>query len=115
MTKSASRFQKTQWKALDDSFTYSSPIILEASGRRQLIVWTQEAVTSLDPTTGRTWWREQMRTPGDHAVSTPVFCNHRLLIAGLCWNPPHHMGVESAPGPRRPMPTVTSSPATTGN
>ncbi|MFH1920500.1 MAG: PQQ-binding-like beta-propeller repeat protein [Planctomycetota bacterium] len=74
---------KEAWKALDDSFTYSSPIILEAGGRRQLIVWTQEAVTSLDPTTGRTWWREPIRTPGDHAVSTPVFSNHRLLIAGL--------------------------------
>ena len=27
------------WKALDDSFTYSSPIILYAGGRKQLIVW----------------------------------------------------------------------------
>ena len=71
------------WRALDDSFTYSSPIVLEAGGKRQLIVWTQEAVTSLDPTTGQTWWREQIRTPGDQAVSTPVFSNQRLLIAGL--------------------------------
>jgi outer membrane protein assembly factor BamB len=74
---------KEAWRALDDSFTYSSPIILTAGGRRQLIVWTQEAVTSLDPTTGQTLWREQVRTPGDQAVSTPVFSNHRLLIAGL--------------------------------
>jgi outer membrane protein assembly factor BamB len=71
------------WTALDDSFTYSSPIVLEAGGKRQLIVWTQEAVTSLDPTTGQTWWREQIRTPGDQAVSTPVFSHERLLIAGL--------------------------------
>jgi outer membrane protein assembly factor BamB len=41
------------WRALDDSFTYSSPIVITASGKRQLIVWTQ-AVTSLDPKTGRT-------------------------------------------------------------
>jgi outer membrane protein assembly factor BamB len=74
---------KEAWKALDDSFTYSSPIILTAGGRKQLIVWTQEAVTSLDPTTGRTWWREEVRTSGDQAVSTPVFSNARLLIAGL--------------------------------
>jgi len=74
---------KEAWKALDDSFTYSSPIIITAGGRKQLIVWTQEAVTSLDPTTGKTWWREQVRTPGDQAVSTPVFSDHRLLIAGL--------------------------------
>src|SRR5262249_43308183 len=44
------------WRALDDSFTYSSPIVVTDSGRRQLIVWTQEAVTSLDPRTGKIWW-----------------------------------------------------------
>ncbi|MSU61147.1 MAG: hypothetical protein EXS31_01925 [Pedosphaera sp.] len=74
---------KEVWKALDDSFTYSSPIILTAGGRKQLIVWTQEAVTSLSPRTGQTLWREQLRTPGDQAVSTPVFSDHRLLVAGL--------------------------------
>ena len=74
---------KEAWKALDDSFTYSSPIVLTAGGRKQLIVWTQEAVTSLDPATGQTWWRERFHASGDMAVSTPVFSNHRLLIAGL--------------------------------
>jgi outer membrane protein assembly factor BamB len=74
---------KEAWRALDDSFTYSSPIIVTAGGRKQLIVWTQQAVTALDPNTGRTWWREQIRTPGDQAVSTPVFSNPRLLVAGL--------------------------------
>jgi outer membrane protein assembly factor BamB len=74
---------KEVWKALDDSFTYSSPIVLTAGGKRQLIVWTQEAVTSLNPKTGRTWWRELLRTPGDMAVATPVFSDHRLLIGGL--------------------------------
>jgi outer membrane protein assembly factor BamB len=74
---------KEVWRALDDSFTYSSPIVISAGGKRQLIVWTQEAVTSLDPKTGRTWWREQLHTPGDVAVSTPVFLNNRLLIGGL--------------------------------
>jgi len=74
---------KEAWRALDDAFTYSSPISLMAGGRKQLIIWTQEAVTSLDPSTGRTWWRELFRTPGDTAVSTPVFSKQRLLIGGL--------------------------------
>lgn len=74
---------KEIWRALDDSFTYSSPIVLTAGGRKQLIVWTQEAVTSLDPSSGKIWWRELLRTSGDMAVSTPVFSNPRLLIGGL--------------------------------
>jgi outer membrane protein assembly factor BamB len=74
---------KEAWKALDDSFTYSSPIIVKDGGCKQLIVWSQEAVTSLDPRSGRTYWREVIDTPGDMAVSTPVFLNHNLLVAGL--------------------------------
>lgn len=77
------RTGKEAWKALDDSFSYSSPVVLTAGGTRQLIAWTQDAVTSLAPETGRIWWREQMHTPGDMAVSTPVFADGRLLIAGL--------------------------------
>jgi outer membrane protein assembly factor BamB len=74
---------KEIWKALDDAFTYSSPIIVQADGKKQFIVWTQPAVTSLDPSTGQIWWREMFHSPGDTAVSTPVFANHRLLIGGL--------------------------------
>jgi len=74
---------KEIWRALDDSFTYSSPIVLDAARKKQLIVWTQEAVTSLDPKTGKTWWREVFRTSGDMAVSTPVFSKPSLLIGGV--------------------------------
>jgi outer membrane protein assembly factor BamB len=73
---------KEVWRALDDSFTYSSPIIVTEGERRQLIIWTQEAVTSLDPASGRTWWRELLHTPGDMAVATPVFVRPRLFVAG---------------------------------
>jgi outer membrane protein assembly factor BamB len=71
------------WRALDDSFTYSSPIVITAGGKWQLIVWTQAGVTSLDPRTGKTLWRELFHTPGDMGVSTPVFHNGQLLVAGV--------------------------------
>ncbi len=71
------------WRALDDSFTYSSPITITVGGTRQLIVWTQAGVTSLDPRTGRIWWRELFLTPGDMAVATPVFWDGQLLVAGV--------------------------------
>jgi len=71
------------WRALNDTFTYSTPSVLTAGGHKQLIVWSQEAVTSLDPKTGATWWREMIRTPGDMAVSTPVFAGHLLFVGGL--------------------------------
>jgi outer membrane protein assembly factor BamB len=71
------------WKALDESVTFSSPIVVSSGGKRQLIVWTQESVTSLDPAAGTTYWRQRLLTSGDYAVSTPVFYKDRLLIGGL--------------------------------
>ena len=71
------------WKALDESLTYSSPIVLNAGGKRQLIVWTQQSVTSLDPAAGTIYWQQRLATSGAYAVSTPVVDNDRLLIGGL--------------------------------
>lgn len=71
------------WKALDESMTFSSPIVISSGGKQQLIVWTQESVTSLDPATGKTWWRQRLLTSKDYAVSTPVFHKDRLLVGGM--------------------------------
>jgi outer membrane protein assembly factor BamB len=74
---------KEVWKALEESLTFSSPIIISSGGKKQLIVWTQESVTSLDPAAGKSYWRQRLRTSGDYAVSTPVFHKDRLLVGGL--------------------------------
>jgi len=74
---------KEVWKALDEKLTFSSPIVITSGGKRQLIVWTQESVTSLDPAAGTSYWRQRLLTNSDYAVSTPVFHKDRLLIGGL--------------------------------
>lgn len=74
---------KEVWKALDESSTNSTPAIIDAGGKRQFIVWTQESVTSLNPRTGAVYWRVSLQTSRDQAVSTPVACGNLLLIAGL--------------------------------
>jgi outer membrane protein assembly factor BamB len=71
------------WKALDEKLTFSSPIVIASGGKKQLIVWTQESVTSLDPAAGTTYWRQRLLTSADYSVSTPVFHKDRLLIGGL--------------------------------
>jgi outer membrane protein assembly factor BamB len=74
---------KEAWRALDESLTFSSPVVISSGGKRQLVVWTQESVTSLDPAAGTVYWRQRLRTSGDYAVSTPVFHQDRLLVGGL--------------------------------
>lgn len=71
------------WKALNEPASNSSPLIVAAGGKRQLIVWTLESVTSLDPQTGTTYWREPMTTSGNDAIATPVSAGDQLLISGL--------------------------------
>jgi outer membrane protein assembly factor BamB len=71
------------WKALDDSLSNSSPLIIVAGGKRQLIVWTGNSVTSLNPLTGGSYWREAMVTSSNDSIPTPVVQKNRLLISGL--------------------------------
>jgi outer membrane protein assembly factor BamB len=74
---------KEVWKALDETVSNSSPLVIVAGGKRQLIVWTDESVTSLNPATGKTWWREPLVTNNNYAIPTPMVLKNRLLIAGL--------------------------------
>src|SRR5258706_488715 len=74
---------KEVWKALDDHVSNSSPIIITAGSKRQLIVWSDISLTSLDPANGHVYWREPMITSNNDDVATPVFQGNRLLVSGL--------------------------------
>ncbi len=71
---------KDVWKALDEGVASSSPVIIQAGGARQLILWTGASVTALNPATGATYWRVPMTTS---TISTPVLEGNHLLISGL--------------------------------
>ena len=74
---------KEVWKALDDPVSNSSPIIITAGGRRQLIVWSDSSLASLNSVDGHTYWREPMNTSNNDSAATPVFQGNRLLVSGL--------------------------------
>lgn len=74
---------KEVWRALDESVSNSSPIVIAAGGARQLIVWTGESVTSLAPKTGEVYWREPLLTSSNDSTATAVSENGALLISGF--------------------------------
>lgn len=74
---------KEAWRAVDDPWTYSSPVVTNAGGQRQLIIWTPKSVVSLNPATGKTWWREEVDTTNHYGVAPPVLDGDRLLLSGL--------------------------------
>ena len=46
------------WQALSSDWEpgYTAPILIEAAGTRQLIIWHPRAISSLDPETGAVYW-----------------------------------------------------------
>ena len=74
---------KEIWRSLNETAGQASPMIIKAGGRRQLIVWTMQSVSSLDPATGKVFWREGFSAGNHAAVATPAFSNNRLLVSGL--------------------------------
>lgn len=73
------------WRALPpgEDMGYAQPILIEAAGRRQLIAWNPDAVSSLDPATGKPLWRQPFRVHMGVTLSTPVFDGARLLVSSF--------------------------------
>ena len=73
------------WRAIDASSEpgYDPPVIVEAGGTRQLIIWHPTAVASLDPETGRKYWEQPFKIQGGLTVATPVLSQHGLLVSAF--------------------------------
>jgi outer membrane protein assembly factor BamB len=76
-----------RWRALKDRSAYSAPIVITAGGARQLIVWTADTITSLEPATGKTFWQVPYKATFDpaQAVASPVV-HKDLLLCLAAWN-----------------------------
>jgi outer membrane protein assembly factor BamB len=108
------------WKSLNETGGHASPTIIRAGGRRQLIIWTTQSVSSLDPATGQLFWREAFPAGSSGAIATPVFSNNRLLVSGLMLKLDEHKPLASVLWPESRVATRrilsgTSTPLVLGN
>ena len=73
-----------RWRSLDDRQAYSAPIVVDHDGTRQLIVWSAEHVSSLDPATGKVHWQVPFKVTFDDAqvVASAVLRDKQLLCMG---------------------------------
>jgi len=63
---------KEVWRALSAKEPgYAPPMIFEAGGKRQLIIWHPEAINSLNPETGEVYWSEPFTAKQGMSISTP--------------------------------------------
>ncbi len=60
------------WKNLDDQAGYSSPIVAELAGRKQIVFFTAEGGVGVHPRTGEVFWRFPCITCHDCNIATPI-------------------------------------------
>ena len=61
-----------RWRALTASESgYCPPTIIEASGRRQLVIWDADNLSALDPSTGKVLWSRPLKPMYGMSIMAP--------------------------------------------
>jgi outer membrane protein assembly factor BamB len=70
------------WRALssDSEPGYNQPIIIEAGGARQLILFHPSGMSSVDPATGKVYWEIEHTVQMGIVVATPVHSGPYLFV-----------------------------------
>jgi outer membrane protein assembly factor BamB len=73
------------WKSLDDRASYSSPIAFGKGSTRQAVFFTQQGLVSLDPATGKTFWKYPLVDLLSESSTTPVRIDDILLAGSITY------------------------------
>ncbi|VTS07484.1 PQQ-binding-like beta-propeller repeat protein [Tuwongella immobilis] len=72
------------WKSLNGKEPgYSSPVIVNAGGTRQLLIFHAEAIASLDPESGKAHWSVPFKPMYGMSILTPQVSNDLLFVGGI--------------------------------
>ncbi|MGE3803273.1 MAG: PQQ-binding-like beta-propeller repeat protein [Gemmataceae bacterium] len=75
---------KELWKNLSVKEPgYCPPTMIEAGGKRQLIIWHPEGIASLDPATGKEYWSQPWRIRAALSIPTPVQAGDYLFVSSF--------------------------------
>ncbi len=75
---------KELWRSLSDKQPgYGTPALIEAGGKRQLIVWDPKKVHSLDPETGKPYWSFELVSNQGMSIMTPRKLGNYLFVGGM--------------------------------
>jgi outer membrane protein assembly factor BamB len=69
------------WTVTGDGPSYSSPLVVEIDGVRQVVEWNHQALVGIDIATGQSLWEFPFPHVGsDQNMPTPVFHQGRVLL-----------------------------------
>lgn len=62
---------------------YCPPVMIDAGGRRQLVIWHSTAVNGLDPRTGKVYWSVPLKPSYGMSIATPRKSGNYLFACGI--------------------------------
>lgn len=75
---------KELWKSLSAKEQgYSPPTLIEAGGKRQLLIWHAEALNGLDPETGKPYWSVPLEPQYGMSIMAPRKDGDLLFAGGI--------------------------------
>jgi outer membrane protein assembly factor BamB len=75
---------KELWHALNTpDIGYCPPMIYEAGGKRQLIIWHPQSIDSLDPETGQVYWSQPFAVKASLTIPTPRQAGDLLFVTSF--------------------------------
>jgi outer membrane protein assembly factor BamB len=76
---------KELWKAISGTpdAGYCPPSIIEAGGKRQLLIWTPQTLNSLNPDNGQVYWTEPLVPQYGMSIAAPQKSGDLLYVSGI--------------------------------
>ena len=72
---------KEVWSHGNDAPSYSSPLVVEIEGVRQIVEWNQRVLAGIDSQSGRLLWEQEFpQVNVDQNMPTPTFHQGRILL-----------------------------------
>jgi outer membrane protein assembly factor BamB len=75
---------KELWKSLDaEEPGYSAPVLIEAGGKKQVVIWSAETINGLDPNTGKPYWSVDLKPSFGMSIMVPRQAGTLLFAGGI--------------------------------
>jgi outer membrane protein assembly factor BamB len=87
----------TVWEWTGPGPGYSSPVLIEVSGSKQLVALTQESIVGIDTKTAKELWSVAFPDEWHENITTPIWTGSHLIVSGTRQGT-HAYKLEQTPG-----------------